>query len=287
MGPAPESDLAGGPAMMSVALGPLALPVGPVLLIASFAAGNLLARRLAGPNQAVAASAVAWQSLGIGLAAARLAYVLANASAYGATPWDLLDLRDGGWQPGAGIAAGAAWAALQAGRRPALRRALAGGAMAWIGTAVALGALLGVTDTPQLTALQFIDLKTGQPTDLDATRRGRPAVVNLWASWCGPCRAEMPVLADAQRRQQAVAIVFVNAGESAETVQRYLQRERLVLDAVLLDADSRLSRAAGSRGLPSTLFVDARGQAVGAHFGVLSAAALQARIDSLGPTPGP
>lgn len=287
MGPAAEPTLAGGPAMMSVALGPLALPVGPVLLIASFAAGALLARRLAGPNQAVAASAVAWQSLWIGLAAARLAFVLANASAYGATPWDLLDLRDGGWQPGAGIAAGAAWAALQAGRRPALRRALAGGAMALIGTAVALGALLGVTDTPQLTALQFTDLKTGQPTDLDAARRGRPAVVNLWASWCGPCRAEMPVLADAQRRQQAVAIVFVNAGESAETVQSYLQRERLVLDAVLLDADSRLSRAAGSRGLPTTLFVDARGQAVEAHFGVLSAAALQARIDSLGPASGP
>ena len=106
-------------------------------------------------------------------------------------------------------------------------------------------------------------------------------MVNLWASWCAPCRAEMPLLAAAQQRERDVRFVFVNQGETAAAVQAYLQREGLALEGVWLDPTSALGPAVGSRGLPTTLFYDARGRRVDAHFGVLNAAALQARLRDL------
>jgi thiol-disulfide isomerase/thioredoxin len=116
---------------------------------------------------------------------------------------------------------------------------------------------------------------------LSALLTGRPTVVNLWASWCGPCRSEMPMLAAAQQRERGVRFLFVNQGETAASVQAYLQREGLALDGVWLDAASRSGPAFGSRGLPTTLFFDARGRRVDAHFGVLNAAALQAHLHEL------
>jgi thiol-disulfide isomerase/thioredoxin len=103
-------------------------------------------------------------------------------------------------------------------------------------------------------------------------------VVNLWATWCGPCRAEMPVLAAAQRARPDVRFVFANQGEGPEVVQRYLAAERLALQDVWLDIGSGLGPALGSRGLPTTVFFDADGTRVDAHFGLLNAAALQARL---------
>ena len=61
----------------------------------------------------------------------------------------------------------------------------------------------------------------------------------------------------------------------------YLQRERLELQGVWLDPANALGPAVGSKGLPTTLFFDAAGRRVHAHFGVLNAAALQARLNDL------
>jgi len=110
---------------------------------------------------------------------------------------------------------------------------------------------------------------------------GRLTVVNLWATWCPPCRAEMPALAAAQRTDRDINFIFANEGESAATVSGYLHREGLTLEGVWLDPHSALGPAVGSRGLPTTLFYNAQGQQVGAHVGAISAAALQARLHDL------
>jgi thiol-disulfide isomerase/thioredoxin len=145
--------------------------------------------------------------------------------------------------------------------------------------------VLGAQAGRPLPALTFTRLDDGTTTDLRQAAQGRPLVVNLWASWCGPCRQEMPVLAAAQQREPRIGFVFVNQGESAATVRAYLASLGRPLHEVLLDPGSTLGPAVGSHGLPTTLFVDTRGHVVDAHFGVLNAAALQSRLRPLRPGP--
>ena len=93
----------------------------------------------------------------------------------------------------------------------------------------------------------------------------------------------MPLLAAAQAREAGLRFLFVNQGESVGAVRAYLIDQDLALQQVLLDPASALGPAVGSRGLPTTLFYDARGRLVDAHFGVLNGAALAARLRALRP----
>ena len=299
--------------MLSIALGPVALPVAPLLLIGAVWLGAGVAGRLE-RRAAVARDATHGAASGagapgapggrgptrrrgdagdagdatmvaalLGLVAARIVFVALHREAFAASPWSVLDLRDGGWHAPTGFAAAAAWLIVRGAREPSMRRPLAAGALvaalAWGGGSLALGRW----DRPAMPALELVELDGGRATTLAAAAAGRPAVVNLWASWCAPCRAEMPVLADAQRREPGVAILLVNQGESEAAVRAYLRREGLALREVLLDGGARLGPAVGSGGLPTTVFFDAQGRRVDAHFGVLSEAALRARIRALAP----
>jgi thiol-disulfide isomerase/thioredoxin len=284
--------------MLSVSLGPLALPVAPLLLVgavwlgATVAAGlGRVRARTAVPDAAPGPAAerrgpdagdVLSSAAIAGLLAARVAFVALNRDAYAASPWSVLDVRDGGWHAPAGVAAALAWLAWRGLRVPALRGPLAIGAtvsaLAWGAGALALGRW----DRPPMPAVALVALDGGRATTLAEAAGGRPAVVNLWASWCAPCRAEMPVLAAAQRREPGVAVLLVNQGEGEAAVRGWLRREGFELRDVLLDAGSRLGPEVGSAGLPTTLFYDAAGRRVDAHSGVLTDAALRARIAALG-----
>jgi thiol-disulfide isomerase/thioredoxin len=274
--------------MLSVSIGPLALPVAPLLLLAALVLALALLRvivpRGGAPDAADAASNALWTAAGIGLIGARLGHLLANAEAYAALPWAALDLRDGGWDLPAGLAAGIAWLAWRARRLPALRWPLAiaaaTGLLLWGSVSLVLRHL-DEARTPALAGLRFESWLDGRTVTLAEAAQGRPAVINLWASWCAPCRAEMPTLANAQQREADIAFLFVNQGERTGIVQAYLQREGLALRGVLLDPARTLGPAAGSTGLPTTLFVDARGRVVHAHLGIINAAALRARVDLL------
>lgn len=269
--------------MTALSLGPVALPVMPVLLVVAMLLGAWIAdRQSTRAGQAAAGSALV-HAVGWGLLAARLVHVGGHWGAYQAEPLAMLDLRDGGWHTGAGVGAALAWVAWRAWRRPAWRRALAAGAAAggllWAGGMAGLAAL-----TPrELPGLAFTDLATGRPVALQGLASGRPMVINLWASWCGPCRREMPVLAAAQVRHPEVTFVFVNQGEDAATVRRYLQAQGLGLERVLLDPGSQLGPALGSRGLPTTVILDRQGRRVDTHLGPLSGAALAARLQGVVP----
>jgi len=290
--------------MLSISLGPIALPLGPVLVLGASVLASLVAeavarrRAVAVPAADTPAQPSAGDSLTrsltpiaagdaitvavlLGLLAARLGHLGWHAPAYLESPASMLDIRDGGWNLPIGVVAGLAWLLRLGWRTPTQRPALATGAA--IGLVIwGMGLLMQQRAAPAgYPEVALVALKDGQSATLAQAARGRPVVVNLWASWCGPCRVEMPDLADAQRRHPDIGFLFVNQGESAEKVQAFLTRSGLALDEVWLDQGSRLGQAIHSPGLPTTVFLDAQGRQVDAHFGVLSAASLQTRVEAL------
>jgi thiol-disulfide isomerase/thioredoxin len=264
--------------MQSIPLGPLALPLNPMLLLGGWWLASAVAERLAGPQRAAAAKAVLRAAL-VGLLVARAAFVIQGWRGYGQSPLAILDIRDGGWSPWPGLAAALGVLGVFAWRQPALRRALAAGALAGLAFWGGLATLLGLHETPALPTLELVDLQGARAPLRDGTDR-RPMVVNLWATWCAPCRAEMPMLAEAAQRERGVRFVFVNHGESAQVVQQFLAAQPYRLQGVLLDERMQLGAAIGSAGLPTTLFLDASGSLVARHLGPLNAASLAARLEA-------
>ena len=90
-------------------------------------------------------------------------------------------------------------------------------------------------------------------------------------------------LRDAQKNNPEVIFVFANQGESADAIQKFLDREGLDLDNVLLDSRLELGSQTQSQGLPTTLFFDAKGALVDRRIGELSAATLAQRIRGIAP----
>ena len=275
--------------MLSLSLGPIALPLAPFLLLIAIWGSSWLASRRARQGADKVSGEQAGRTVThaalLGLVAARLAYLVWHADAYLASPWAAFDLRDGGWSAPAGLVAGVAWLAWRGSVTPWLRRPLAvsgtaGVAFWWLATLAS-----GLAGTHSLPPVQLVRIEDARVLSLTEAARGRPVVVNLWASWCGPCRVEMPMLAAAQQREPTVAFLFVNQGESPATVQSFLQKQSFTLRDVMLDSGSSLGQAIASRGLPITLFFDAKGRQVDAHFGILNTAALESRLRQLRTAP--
>lgn len=267
--------------MLALPLGPFALPVGPVLVFASLAVAVFLARRLA-PNAVSPAGLrpgdILQNAVLVGLLAARLAQVFTHWDAYAAAPAAALDPRDGAWHVPTGVAVAALWTLAAGWRLPQMRRALwVSAVIAGLGWAGARETLARGAQTP-LPDVPLIDVATGQTQTLTQLAAGRPMVVNLWATWCGPCRAEMPALAEAQRRHPEAVFVFANQGERPERVRAYLAEAGLALEHVVLDANGALGPLVGSAGLPTSVFYDALGQRFDAHMGALTVPAIDARL---------
>jgi len=89
-----------------------------------------------------------------------------------------------------------------------------------------------------------------------AQERGKIVVINLWASWCPPCRAEMP---DLQRlagtyASRGVSVVGVNEGESAQRARAFARSLRIAFP-IWLDDQMRYGRAFSALGMPTTVIV--------------------------------
>ena len=105
---------------------------------------------------------------------------------------------------------------------------------------------------PDLTG-KLVDLKDFQ---------GRAVLVNFWATWCEPCRDEMPSIERlrAKLAGKPFEVITVNYGEGAPRIASYLEKEKISLP-VLLDTDKQTAAAWGASGLPMTFLVDATGRA--------------------------
>ena len=102
-----------------------------------------------------------------------------------------------------------------------------------------------------------------------ADHRGRVVLVNFWASWCEPCRAEMPSLASLARHRldEGLVVVAANYREALPTVQRFVDRLGLESLEVVLDRDGSAAAAWTPRIFPSTVVFDRTGRPVGVLVG--------------------
>lgn len=122
-------------------------------------------------------------------------------------------------------------------------------------------------------AYQVRDWPAGQPVpalklnDLEgkswslADLRGRAVLLNFWATWCEPCRAEMPSLQSVARRHQGdgLVVLTINHQEAEPTIRRFLEQTPIALP-VLLDRDGAASKAWTPRVFPSTVMIDRNGR---------------------------
>ena len=111
-----------------------------------------------------------------------------------------------------------------------------------------------------------------------AAFRGRPVVLNFWASWCVPCRREMPAFqAVHERMGDRVAFVGMNNQDSRHDALNLL-RETGVRYPSGYDPEGKVARAYRLIGMPTTVFVSADGRVVGTRTGELSRARLEEAI---------
>ncbi|OLO07537.1 thiol:disulfide interchange protein [Salinicola sp. MH3R3-1] len=268
----------------SIALGPLGVSLGQLLLALAMVVALIVGPWM-GRRRQVSVGDVLFNALLIGVIGARIVFVARYWQSYD-TFWSWLDIRDRGFEPLAGLAIAFAYLAWRFWRQPAMRRplgaAVLSGALAWSMTAGALTLM-----APRGASLPSIPLAAlgGSPVVLPTVLQeaDRPMVVNLWASWCPPCRREMPMLEQAQQARNDVSFVFVNQGESVDAIETFLQRESLSLDHLYRDPDMTFGREVGAMAMPTTLYYDADGQLVDTHFGELSRATLDRSLERFTP----
>jgi peroxiredoxin len=105
--------------------------------------------------------------------------------------------------------------------------------------------------------------------------RGRPVLLNFWATWCGRCGVEMPTIQTAFEKHQAdgLMVLAIAVDDDRDDVQRFFDKYDLTFQP-LLD-DGTVARAYQVFGLPTSFFINADGEIVATHIGVLTARALE------------
>jgi len=269
--------------MLTLTIGTFAIALNHLLLITALILATLVGWRVAkrgGENP----ESVLFTLFLLGMLAARVSFVLMYWSYYQNDPLQIVDLRDGGFLAWPGVIVLIIGALIYGWRRPLLRKPLSAGVITglafWALTSLSLTLYEKGTHLPDI-ALRNANGETVQLADY----KGGPLVINLWATWCPPCRREMPVLESAQRQRPDVTFLFVNQAESMQSVATYLATQGLNLDNVLFDASGRLGQAVGSVALPTTLFYQPDGRLINSHLGELSQASLARAMERFEPTP--
>jgi len=125
-----------------------------------------------------------------------------------------------------------------------------------------------MTGPPNFT-LDDLDGRAVSLTDF----RGQPVIVNLWATWCAPCRIEMPALQEAFEKyeDQGLEILALNQGETADVARQFFYDEMKLTFTPLLDENSTIpAMYDGMNVLPTTYFIDREGIVSAVHRGPLT-----------------
>lgn len=267
----------------TISLGPMGFTLAQFLMVFALIVA-LLVGALLGRRYRVVVSDALFTLVLVALAAARVVFVLRYSNSYDSV-LSMIDIRDGGFDVTAGVVAALLWLCWRSWRTSALRRPLSAAVLSAV---LVWGVLSGLILLVDSEARPVPDLDLASMEEGVTNLRGlqadleRPMVVNLWATWCPPCRREMPVLAQAQAEQKEIDFVFVNVGEGPGVIRQFLNAEDLTLDNILQDRNNRLGAMTGAHVLPTTLFYNADGLLVDSHTGELSRATLRQGLDNMG-----
>ncbi|MDR0447107.1 MAG: TlpA family protein disulfide reductase [Treponema sp.] len=114
-----------------------------------------------------------------------------------------------------------------------------------------------------------LPLLTGGNASL-SSYRGKVVLLNFWATWCPPCRAEMPSMEVLYQRlkNQGLEILAVDLGEDTATVQQFIRNNPYTFP-VLLDRNNRIGSQYGARSIPTTFVIDREGKIIGGVVGAI------------------
>jgi thiol-disulfide isomerase/thioredoxin len=265
--------------MGAVIIGPFALPADRAAallgIVVFLVAAGFLAHRIDRRFDTWASLVVA-----AGLISARIGHVVAYWPAFAPDPWRALAVWQGGFSALWALPAAAAvtlWRLRDLRSRLWSALPLGAGLIAWAAALHALAMAAAAIPAPPLLLARL----NGPPLDF-AVPVGKPRIVNLWATWCPPCRREMPRLVKAAAAHPGIDFLFADQGEAKQAVAAYADRFHMPRGHVLLDPVGALGQAYKSSGLPTTLFIGADGRLRAMRVGELSPEALAAEIDRLG-----
>mgnify|MGYP006288907291 CR=1 FL=1 len=130
----------------------------------------------------------------------------------------------------------------------------------------------GIADLPEATPAEVEAFLAADP---------RPAVVNVWASWCGPCRAEAPLLTEAHAEYgDVVHFVGIDVQDNQASAKSFIEEFELYIDH-FFDPDRAVPAAWGGFGVPITYFVAPDGEILEIHNGIIDERSLVQGIEDL------
>ena len=115
--------------------------------------------------------------------------------------------------------------------------------------------------------------------------KGKPVVLNFWASWCGPCKSEMPAFEAAyQQLGEQIQFLMVDltdgTSETVEVASAFIAEAGYTFP-VFFDTDDAANATYGVTSIPTTFFIDEEGVIVDSHTGAMDAATLQSYLDKI------
>jgi len=113
---------------------------------------------------------------------------------------------------------------------------------------------------------------------------GRPVFLNFWATWCEPCKRELPAFEQftAEQGEDGAIVLAINTGEDEATVRAFLEAQGVEGLNVLFDPEATVARTYGVIQIPVTFVIDEAGNVRYPHYGEMTAADLAGYLDALG-----
>jgi thiol-disulfide isomerase/thioredoxin len=110
--------------------------------------------------------------------------------------------------------------------------------------------------------------------------QGRPVLLNFWATWCGPCRLEMPEIVSYAENNSDLLVIAINVQEQPEPIAAFANDFNMILP-IVRDADAEIRDLYQVRGMPTSVFIDRQGKVSTYWEGVMSPSKLEEHLAAI------